>query len=466
MHSIILGAAGYSLLLSSLVTLIVLIRKGLRQYKRTPMYVLSTSDVLSSMFTAILLLLNQLKVLNGIPYSSEVNDTNDNRTLLLRMTNEERYQEAFQQFHKIYNSNQSDGGNFNSSASSTCTFNHVIMHYAMFLVPFANAFLSLLSFFMHSNWDITCTDNRCLQLMELQQKNKNNTKQDRRLSRDSVTRENIRSTVLNVCNETKITKLKNDKGSLTSLSVISQWIVPVLLTAILHFSKIQDMSSVRDAKDTECVFTVNFPFENCYAITDPMEFESLSLEEHSTPADNDYIGSDETLRLSNPDTKETDAVVSSVYKLIQSLINETEDNFTSEKSSGYYDTSELWNVTKYFDKDKVEKGVQSQRYTVVKNDTSPSDTSILRGNESVTETSEDDITLATITDSDVEKEKVEVELFEDAMREANAKINAETSTQIAVVQEFQENIIVKKENVDAVNSGSLSTTERTLRWQQ
>ncbi|XP_032674009.1 uncharacterized protein LOC116845441 isoform X2 [Odontomachus brunneus] len=61
MHPAILDAAGYTLLLSGFITLATLLREGCKHKKRSPFYILSTSDVFSSIVTAIVLLVSHIE---------------------------------------------------------------------------------------------------------------------------------------------------------------------------------------------------------------------------------------------------------------------------------------------------------------------------------------------------------------------------------------------------------------------
>ena len=58
MYFVILTVCACTLLLSSVLTIITLLKKQYKQWMDTPLYILSVSDVLFSMFISIILFIN------------------------------------------------------------------------------------------------------------------------------------------------------------------------------------------------------------------------------------------------------------------------------------------------------------------------------------------------------------------------------------------------------------------------
>lgn len=312
MHSALLGTAGYTLLVSSLFSLFYVLRKKVKSFEISSLHTFAVSDILSSLITGVLLIFNQYLTIGG---PIEQKNSSSNRT----------YTEFF--------SETRNSGRFSvenlieaNESTSACQFRDVVAHYAMFIFPFVNAFVSLLSFSARTCIDLDHVVGECGKMIET--------------SKDS--------------GRGNISKFKNEK-LMTGLGLAGQWIVPILLTAVFNFAGNEDMENLKNSRDLGCIYGMNFPFENCYASADSVDSVEKYLNQSSyvlSVLNNNYIAAIDSSEFQANDSIETDEkfgeIVSKIYDIVESA--KTRNVTEQSKPTNFYEIIHLTNITKFVDK--------------------------------------------------------------------------------------------------------------------
>ena len=355
MHSVTLAVAAYTLLASSFTALFYLLKENIKNCVNSPLHIFSISDALSSIFAAIIFLVNQL-------YTNPTIHQEDNN--INHLKNITKLNRDFVQFLK--NTEEI----FDKTAN--CEFKYVLMQYGMFFIPFTNAFISLLGYSLHYITNIIRLDRSCAELTKpIKQIMKNestmkNTGSTEGLSspglssrrkrnpdlENIISSDKIKNTALSILKETTFNQpSKYDK--ITVLSVIIEWLVPILITAILHLGGYQRLNEERNLKNDECIFATNFPFDNCYYLPNQNESKSFSsaILFNSTPYPMDgfnYIEAEDSDLVQNTNSAEVNNVVSNVYKLVQTVLDRNET-----KHLNHFNTSDLWNITRFMEENST-----------------------------------------------------------------------------------------------------------------
>ncbi|XP_023288865.1 uncharacterized protein LOC111674073 [Orussus abietinus] len=363
MNSLTLGAAGYILLFSSLTFFIILLKQSYRCSAKTSIYYLTVSDILSSMLTAGILLFNWF---NGMLQEDTINGTREKHSSMLNYSvsssmESDEYRQTFAQFLNHYSSASTK---FNETI--TCNFSHVIMHYGMFLLPFVNALVSLLSFSLQANWNVQYISDKCKQLRDSSSNiqvqdtegqiysgtfthSKTNLFSREELKNERVLfKEMILNVIANFFNGLKQDKLKPDDKRTSYINILSQWFVPVFITGILYFAEYYKMEQMPDPIDDTCIFTMNFPFDNHCPSSDAKNTQQYGYK-NTIQILNNNMNDENLLEISHPNAKETDHVVSRIYNIMHSILN----NSNSKLSETNHNSSELWNITKYLNVSEI-----------------------------------------------------------------------------------------------------------------
>lgn len=346
MHSATLAVAAYTLLGSSFASLFFLLKENVNKCVHSTLHIFSMSDALSSIFSAIIFLVNQLNTSPMIHQDDNINNL-ENMTKFVRDIN---------QFL------ENTEGDFDKPTD--CEFKYVLMQYGMFFIPFTNAFTSVLGYSLHYITNIIRLDKSCAelikpikQIMQKESKNSGSTEglsspgSSTRRKRNIISSDKIKNTALTILKETTFNQPSKHDG-ITLLSVIIEWLVPILLTAILHFGKYERLSGERNLKN-ECIFATNFPFDNCYSLANQNESKSLLSEVLFTPKPYpvpvfNYTEAEDSL-VENPNSVQIDDVVSNIYKLVQTAVDGNE-----RKNSSHFNSHDLWNITRFMENSSQE----------------------------------------------------------------------------------------------------------------
>lgn len=334
MNVITIGVAGYILLFFNFILLIILIKKKFKCQSVSSFYILSTSDVLNSVLTAIVLLINHADMMN-------TNYFQKNKKIL-NIDTLHKYSDTFLQFYETYNLS-----GINYFDLTACNTKNLLMHNAMFLMPFTNAFISLITFSIQCNLSATFINdiyNNYLQSeikmeqnpirisddinnseyhnMEVVNRDDTSSKTEELImSKDSTSlkiEEKIPQFFHNMEFKNNSTKIK----SIVGMSVLSQWLIPIFSTGILYFADYRNIGVMLQNENAECMYESPFSFHSCFTTNvDMIHTENL----HSTmsiPIYNDYISNTSSMKLYNMNVTENE-IISKVYDIMNLALNDT-----------------------------------------------------------------------------------------------------------------------------------------------
>ncbi|KAK0167363.1 hypothetical protein PV327_004770 [Microctonus hyperodae] len=295
-------------------------------------YVLATSDIFSDIILAVILLFYEYYILN-FNYQRNVKN--------------------------VIGNNDENGFNI-TDMTMNCNVIRVLYHYAIFLVPLANSFISLIGKSLQCNYYIKCIEMKC----------------DRFIISSSDDYPNLK------CATSAVDSLKSQKHkyTLAILSIISQWIVPIILITILYTIAEQNKYESRSQlHDSTCTFAVNFPLNNCYnkqneniiTICDDNINFSLDLK-------NNYTENDETTELflknsTLPILTTADEIISRIWEIVQSINNISKvavntDNITELHNSIWNPLINLNKTTRQLSKNTSYINILNTEFHVDEND--------------------------------------------------------------------------------------------------
>ncbi|XP_032674008.1 uncharacterized protein LOC116845441 isoform X1 [Odontomachus brunneus] len=354
MHPAILDAAGYTLLLSGFITLATLLREGCKHKKRSPFYILSTSDVFSSIVTAIVLLVSHIEA--GVRFSynwqNNTDDTEVDRTWTIK--NDGEYKLLFPRAREL---NREAARDVDSNVTLTCDAKNVFMQYGILLAPLTNALISLLTFAIQCNLNVACVKRRCADAMRssmsdarLETKHVEVARRRRATSEDQRELASQPSNVVSANIVQKIMKTfrfqtaKQDDKKPASLLVTSHWLVPFLVTAILCFAGYDDMNTVRRTEETECIFESNFPV-SFHVFSDAEEIVGSGV--HATSLGNYYFIDEKASNKLNVSSVEVNEIISKVQNIVKNALSYIRNSTENTKATNLLDVSRLRNMTDY-----------------------------------------------------------------------------------------------------------------------
>ncbi|KAH0951970.1 hypothetical protein HN011_004794 [Eciton burchellii] len=364
MHSVVLDATSYILLLSSFVTFLILLwLRYKHQKKKSPFYILSISDVLSAALTAIILLINHIEPEMKINYNSQnsVGKHTFNRT----WTAENQSQQQFLPFLQIHDlSDAIDNTDLN--VTLTCDMKDILMQYGMLLATLANAFISLLTFVVQCNLSAACLRQRYARIIEsstndarLASKDMQVTCRGRRTMEDehksmSQRQDNIATTkrsnnidkfLQRIAKISKFQMMNEDDEKSAGYLVILHWLIPFLVVGILYFAEYDDTNIARHAEDSECIFENNFPMNDLYiSLNVKNNPETINSVTQAT-LENNYLLHQELLNKSKANNVEINQIVLKVQDIVKTILNCSHD--TAENVETRDNSSESRNTTKY-----------------------------------------------------------------------------------------------------------------------
>ncbi|KYN03900.1 hypothetical protein ALC62_05201 [Cyphomyrmex costatus] len=346
MHSAVLNATGYTLLLSSFITLMILLWKGCKRKKKSSFYVLSASDVFSTILTAIILLVNHINDGIRLSYNWQNNTSGD---VFNAWTTEDNYRFPFLKIHPREAVNEVD-----LNVTLTCDMKDLLMQYGMLIAALTNAFISLLTFTVQCNLNAVCIKRRCADVMkslntQLESKNVEVKCQDSEMLKNEQEPASQQEDNINVKTRSNIIQrnmkisnfrtLKEDDKRPTSILVTIHWLVPFFVVGMLYFAEYNDMNNARDAEDIECIFGSNFPMNDfdTFSVTD----DNLNTTESViyTLPDNYFFNK------SKPNDVEIDKVVSKVQSIVRTSLRYASNSAT--KTTNFHDTPRPHNLTQY-----------------------------------------------------------------------------------------------------------------------
>lgn len=354
MHPTVLAVTGFALLLSSFITFAFLLRKKCSKKNKSPFYILSASDVFSTILTAITLLVNRIEAGIKLSYNWQNNTLGDmlNRTWII--DEEKNYQFPFLQ---IRNLRETD-----LDVTLTCDTKDIFMQYGILLAALTNAFVSLLTLTLQCNLTAACMKQKCADIMksfmndiQLKSKDVKVTHRERKISEDGQESTFQQDNIDNMKNSFLQRIMKIFKFRITSKGdkpvnffVMSHWLVPFLVVAILYFAEYNDMNTVRYTENTECVFDSNFPMNDFYIFSDIED--NLKITDSiidTTPVGNKYLVNEELSSKIKPSSAEVDEIVFKVQKIVNSELNYTGNSSENMKNINFLATSESQSMADY-----------------------------------------------------------------------------------------------------------------------
>ena len=354
MHSAVLDATGYTLLLSSFITLVILLWKGCKRKKKLSFYVLSASDVFSAILTAIILLVNHID--DGIRLSYNWQN-NTNGAIFNTWTMGDDYRFPFLQAYPREAVNEVD-----LNVTLTCGMQDLLMQYGMLIAALTNAFISLLTFTVQCNLNAICAKRRygdvmrSLKNIQLESKNVKVKCQNGEMLKNEQEPASQQGDNINVKNRSNIIQrnmkisnfrtLKEDDKRPTNFLVMSHWLVPFLVVGMLYFAEYNDMNDARDAEDIECIFGSNFPMNDfdIFSVTD----DNLNITgsvTYMTLSENNYFFNEMPSNKSKPSSAEIDEVVSKVQSIVRTALRYASNS--TMKITDFHNTPRLQNLTQY-----------------------------------------------------------------------------------------------------------------------
>lgn len=365
MYYIILNISTYMLLLSSVLTIIVLLKRQFKEWRNTPLYILSISDVLFSIFTSSILFtnfmihityLNHNKVNNKIFPINEstwnIEDVNSNQQIKFK-----RFMEY------TINMNQN---NFNMVPQ--CNIIKIIIKYGMLFFPFTNSFVSLLIFSVQCNLNAFHLTNQYFKLLQTEEmiykENININKFNTEIKCDSIVEimkskrvSEIKKNMKNILHIFKCNKMKKDKKFII-IFILNQWILPIIVIGLLYFSE-YDTNLTNDMENKKCFSESIFFLDDCYNIKFTNIPQNVNFEIYTSPLYEDYVNKD-LVKTSN--TTQVNEIISKVQNLVFSAMNDT---YTIPSNIIFQNVSEFLNIKKYFELDhakaiKQNKSIESE----------------------------------------------------------------------------------------------------------
>lgn len=365
MYYIILNISTYMLLLSSVLTIIVLLKRQFKEWRNTPLYILSISDVLFSIFTSSILFtnfmiyityLNHNKVNNKIFPINEstwnIEDVNSNQQIKFK-----RFMEY------TINMNQN---NFNMIPQ--CNIIKIIIKYGMLFFPFTNSFVSLLIFSVQCNLNAFHLTNQYFKLLQTEEmiykENININKFNTEIKCDSIVEimkskrvSEIKKNMKNILHIFKCNKMKKDKKFII-IFILNQWILPIIVIGLLYFSE-YDTNLTNDMENKKCFSESILFLDDCYNIKFTNIPQNVNFEIYTSPLYEDYVNKD-LVKTSN--TTQVNKIISKVQNLVFSAMNDT---YTIPSNIIFQNVSEFLNIKKYFELDhakaiKQNKSIESE----------------------------------------------------------------------------------------------------------
>ncbi|KOC69691.1 hypothetical protein WH47_07878 [Habropoda laboriosa] len=353
MHSITLNICAYILLFANVITIVILLKKQFKQWKSTPLYILSVSDVLFSIFTSSILL---IICVEQVTYTSNnnVNNTFFNDSMWNEENDYENQWVKLIRFTKNVNSTISQT---NFDVIPKCNIINVIVKYGILFFPFTNSFVSLLMFSVQCNLNVFNLKNQCFKFLQSEEKickdNISIEKFHNKTQCDSMTKQNFKK-ILQIfkCNE-----IRKDKKSI-SIFVISQWIIPIIVTGLLYLSE-YDRNYTENMENTKCFIESIFLLDECHNNVQPISItQNTSSEMYATSPYKNYVDNEDLTRLQNSNATQVNEIINKIQNIVYSILNDTSAISFNMIS---YNVSEPINMIEYLKPDADSKIIEQNK---------------------------------------------------------------------------------------------------------
>ncbi|CAL7944676.1 unnamed protein product [Xylocopa violacea] len=446
MYSVTLNTCAFILLLSSIITILILLRKQYKQWKNTPLYILSISDALFSMFTSSILFINCMEQIT-YTNSNEMNNTysitdsmenleNDNENQLIKFG-------KFKDFNTTENPN-----NFNTI--SKCDVISMIIRYGILFFPFTNSFVSLLMFSVQCNLNVFNLKDQCFKLLQsdrnIYEEDIDTNKSNIEIQFDSVVNllkhkntSMIKQNVKKILQVFKYNSTKKNK-TIIAMFVLSQWIVPIFITGFLYLAN-YEANSIKDIENTKCLIKNIFFLDNCYIKTVHFS-QNINSDMYDTPLYKDYIGNKELVKLKNSNNTQVNEIISKVQNLIYSIMNDTS---TIPLNIISHNISEVQDVTKYMELDTYTKILDKHKNI---EDTNSNDTVSVEKNTDF----DSNVQLSNCTDIDNEESL----LFNYLMINSSKDILQEENSTKKIIEGATEKLNFKESQISVTENQSIT----------
>ncbi|KAI4500535.1 hypothetical protein M0802_004497 [Mischocyttarus mexicanus] len=132
----------------------------------------------------------------------------------------------------------------------------------------------------------------------------------------------------------KLKKISTRNKHIVGMSVLSQWLIPIITTGILYFADYQNIGIMLQTENAECMYESPFSFHNCFETNKDTKHEiSYEYSTISIPVYNDYVGNLSLIQLFDLNVTENE-IISKVYDIMNSALNNTND--LENKNIGNY----------------------------------------------------------------------------------------------------------------------------------
>ncbi|KAI4482392.1 hypothetical protein M0804_008943 [Polistes exclamans] len=342
MNIITIGIAGYVLLFFNFIILVILIKKKFKCQKVSSFYILSTSNILNSVVTAIVLLINHADMTASTNYFYK-------SKRMFNINIKDKYSDTFLQFYDTYNLT-----GINYSDLTICNIKNLLMHNAMFLMPFTNAFISLIIFSIQCNLSATFINDKYNNNFQSEVKmeenpirmsdninnsehhnievidiNDTSSKNEELIkSKDmykNTTTMKMKEMIPQFFHDTKLKNISAINKRIVGMSVLSQWLIPIVTTGILYFADYQNIGIMSQTENIKCMYESPFSFYNCFETNEDTKHNvSHEYSTISIPVYNDYVSNLSSIQLYDLNVTENE-IISKIYDIMNSALNNTND---------------------------------------------------------------------------------------------------------------------------------------------
>lgn len=354
MYFITLSVSATALLVSSVITIVILLRKQFKQWINTPLHILSISDVLFSIFTSGILFIN---------YTGKIACTNFNNGTGTYYLNDSTWNEDVKiqkikletidaDFSTIINEN-------NLNIIPECNIIYIITKYGMLFFPFTNSFVSLLTFSVQCNLNVFSLKNQCSKFLQFQERIHQTLGNIDQSQPDNAEKCEIPiinkvfkmqlDFVLNLRKSEKLLIVKQKfaqifkcieikKGKrVTSILLVSQWITPILIIGILYLTHYDNKNDIKDMENIQCFTERNFFFNKCYNNIIPISIaqKKVTSSTYPTTFHKDYINNEDLIKSSDLNDTKVNEIISKVQNIVKAVLNETENILLTEDKNSY-----------------------------------------------------------------------------------------------------------------------------------
>lgn len=334
MHSITLNTAAGVLLLSSIVSLSLLIKRSWKSGVASSISILSLSDIISSILTASVVLLHKFYTTDGNSLNISSDDKRISEYIITTMVG--------RIFHGKISTNYTE-----YTVDRECDFKSLYLQYAMFLIPFASTFMSLISFSssFYAKTKQICW--RCTKWSKIQKQISKPDDNKVEIAIETAQKGTGKK------NETKMQKIivknkrfVNSNGKYSGFALtVSQWIIPAIFSGFFRLGEHQKIDFLNQTSENLiCTIAANFPFENCIADSHFFNQTSSIALIGSSESIQNYVGDEDNLMWPNPNSTEVQAIMSKVHDIVQSVWNNSENSNEITPTRGYYNFTQLLGI--------------------------------------------------------------------------------------------------------------------------